>query len=215
MRGQHMLTRWKKTVLFIFFLQRRPTAWSLFQLSGITHYFFCSFPLCWDGHAFQKNRKKKRNKKGRDFTTLQCSPPLTRNEKPQHGPGPSAAQWPISSQWDNLFFSLFVFSFSFKTPFQFSCHSPFLFLLCAAERSFSNNAAKEVKEQMGKLFFPLLPHPCASAIPRFSTLISHSLIMELRMTCRKRGTSRQVVWNNNKAQIGTRHTSDSKLARQF
>lgn len=27
-------------------------------------------------------------------------------------------------------------------------------------------------------------HPCASAIPRFSTLISHSLIIELRITCR-------------------------------
>lgn len=30
----------------------------------------------------------------------------------------------------------------------------------------------------------LLPHPCASVIPRFSTLISHSLIIELRITCK-------------------------------
>lgn len=59
------------------------------------------------------------------------------------------------------------------------------------------------------MIFP--PHPCASAIPRFSTLISHSLIMELRMTCRERGTSEQVGWNNN----SNTTDFDSKWASKF
>lgn len=40
----------------------------------------------------------------------------------------------------------------------------------------------------------LIPHPCASAIPRFSTLISHSLTIELRMTWESHDSH---CWNNN------------------
>lgn len=66
---------------------------------------------------------------------------------------------------------------------------------------------KKLKSRWESCVFPP-PHPCASAIPRFSTLISHSLIMELRMTCRERGTSRQVcVKRQHGTNLNTTHVS--------
>lgn len=185
-----MLTR----LIFFCYKDNPQSEWLPFQLSG-SLIISCNFSLCWDGHGFQKE-KKERKEKGRNFTTLQCSLRLTRNEKPQHGPGPSAAQWPISSQWDN--FLAFIFSAPFKLLFQDAIQlflpQPFSFFSCAL---FPIMLLKSSRADVNFFFPPALPHPCASAIPRFSTLISHSLIMELRMTCRERGTSGQVAWNNN------------------
>lgn len=86
------------------------------------------------------------------------------------------------------------------SPHSRTTYSPSKFLLTTtltllaavtASHAIKNNITQigwaEVMVWMG-LF--VCSHPCASAIPLFSTLISHSLIIELRITCG--GYDRQV-----------------------
>lgn len=103
-----------------------------------------------------------------------------RGLSPQCGPSPSAVKWPLSSQQD-YFLSLQIL---LKLHFE----------AIAASRVIKTSMSKIREEVMVWMGPFVCSHPCASAIPLFSTLISHSLIIELRMTCGGDQTDR-LSWN--------------------
>lgn len=105
-------------------------------------------------------------------THNECDSSSLLRPKPAIRARPRAVTWPLSSQLENFF------SYQILLNLECCCRS----FSCNRKAGFLQTVSDEAAVRMDWL--SVCSHPCASAIPRFSTLISHSLIIELRITCR-------------------------------